>query len=134
MPVYSFKCENCGHRQTIVDSIINCPEWNVQCQNCPEYAHRDLQEDSPGASAFKPYVEENFDGQDREVTSGSQRDQLCKQFGVTYDSAARSQSRQVGTEPTVSDKMVKEILDETQGGKILPKDVQEACQAASTDD
>jgi len=37
--------------------------------------------------SFKPYVEEHMTGKPIEITSSKQRDQLCKQHGVTYDKA-----------------------------------------------
>tara|TARA_R110000782_G_scaffold211669_6_gene299846 strand:- start:2414 stop:2764 length:351 start_codon:yes stop_codon:yes gene_type:complete len=39
-----------------------------------------------GVGVFKPYNEENFTGKTIEITSSSQRDALCEQHGLSYDS------------------------------------------------
>ena len=47
-------------------------------------------ENNPGlgasAQVFNPYIESDFTGKPIEVTTPDQRDALCKEHGVTYDS------------------------------------------------
>tara|TARA_R110000803_G_scaffold17804_3_gene47859 strand:+ start:336 stop:635 length:300 start_codon:yes stop_codon:yes gene_type:complete len=95
---------------------------------------RHLQNELSKVAPFQPYEEDNFDGKKVEVTSPQHRDELCQKHGLTYDSVNISQRKAEVEDPLISEETIKNVIEETQGGKILPQDVQEACAKPTTDD
>lgn len=135
MPLYPYKCDSCSHAEDLLRRMIDAPPWVTICPSCGfETFRRDMEAGAPAVSAFSPYVEDNFDGTPVEVTSSKQRDALCEQHGMTYDRVSNLKKADPDVDVGLDEKMVESILEETQGGKILPKDVQEACKTPGSDD
>ncbi len=136
MPNYAFKCKACEHATLLFALMADCPPQEIDCGvcGCEKGLKRDYQEELSKVKAFQPYMEENFDGKLVDVTSPGQRDKLCKKYGLTYDGMHRSQAHAPVPQEVVTDQMIKDVLEETQGGKILPDDVKKACEAATDSD
>lgn len=101
MPIYKFTCD-AGHITEEYRPVSDYVEY-VRCaypiQRVSAGNHKlSTKRSSCGLRAniticanlqvntFKPYVEENMTGKPIHITSKDQRDQLCKQHGVSYDS------------------------------------------------
>jgi len=118
MPLYSYKCENCMFETETMARMESPPAWVRLCPKCGfEKLTRDLGADSPKVGNFEHYVEEGFNGKPIDVTSPKQRDALCEQHGVTYDSRNSSQRRRPSADFEISEEDTRAILTETEGGK-----------------
>lgn len=129
MPIYCFKCEACGTIGEVLGSMRRSIQSVIKCSKCGGPAIRNFQSELAKAKPFQPYTEENFDGKSVDVTSSRHRDRLCKKHGVTYDSMSKSQARVPQVDLGLSEGQLQDIIEETQGGKILPDDVKEACKS-----
>lgn len=89
MPLYCFKCWECGAEQDVFRPMAKAPK-SLQCKSCKGRMSLDYSRLGVQTNAFKPYIEVNFDGSPIHVTSPAQRDALCERFGVTYDKADSS--------------------------------------------
>lgn len=96
MPLYRFMCKanHITEQQRSVTKFveyIKCRHWvpvsvnNIGSELCGKRAVLMLPK-SLHVQTFKPYVEENFTGKPIHIETQAQRDKLCKQHGVTYDS------------------------------------------------
>lgn len=81
MPIYVFTCPK-GH---VTEQYRPVSKYTskIRCK-CKRKATITVT-NSLYVRTFKPYVEENFNGKPIEITSSEQRERLCKQHHVTYD-------------------------------------------------
>lgn len=122
MPLYVMRCDECGHQTEIVASINGrpLPDYPLVCPACNELSFwRDFQAEAPvNSKTFQPYIETNFNGASIEVTGPEQRDRLCEEHGVTYDSFSPSSVKPAQAEFDIDDSEAKDIIDRVKAGKI----------------
>jgi len=86
MPTYAYYCTRCGaeaESYRTMDSRLDAPTCGRCCKPMELDFSATVQEQR--VDCFHPYVEEHFGPKPVEVTSRAQRDQLCKDTGLTYD-------------------------------------------------
>lgn len=121
MPIYPFKCDNCGHKWEIFRKMSNSPGDKRQCVKCKKTAYRDYAEQRTQVTAWDPYVEENLlpGGRPVEIRSRAQRDALLEKHGVTYDRLPPEDQRH---DPTpnfeLSDDECHDIVERVKYGKV----------------
>jgi putative FmdB family regulatory protein len=77
MPLYDYKCNECGLEFEEIRKIID--RYNAECPKC-----KGSVEIIPKAKLqiFKPFINEDFDGTPILVESKAHYKQLCKKHGV----------------------------------------------------
>jgi len=82
MPLYEFECEPCGVTEEFFASMAKGPPKGKKCRSCESPLVRVW---SSRVDAFKTYTENNMQGGPVEITTKEQRDRLCREQNVSYD-------------------------------------------------
>lgn len=83
---YTYECSNRHSVYIEVHPDSRKPGWK-KCPECKQKAHRVFGfQTSPNCGVFQSYVEKDLPGGTVEITSAAQRDRLCQEHNVTYDS------------------------------------------------
>lgn len=81
MPVYPFECDECGQTDAVFAKMDDCgAEQMCLCGHEMRRVYGRV-----NVEVFKPFIEEGFDGKPIEITSKAQRDALCAQHNMSYD-------------------------------------------------
>lgn len=92
MPLYVFKCWDCGERVEVFRKQMKAPR-GILCPSCGDPIEQDYSSKAVRADVFNPYIEEGFHNLPIEITSRQQRDQLCGEHMATYDRVSNPRVR-----------------------------------------
>lgn len=110
MPIYEYECPS-GHITEGFHSMASYPA-SCCCGSCDAQANIIISK-RQYINTFKPYVDENFNGEPIEITSFRQRDELCKKHSLTYDSSryVRKPKPKSAVEDVTLDQVKKAVED-----------------------
>ena len=84
MTLRKYECDVCGRMES---REVPISERSPRLIHCGEYMSQVFGvQTKPNTGILQPYVEENLPGGPVEITTASQRDRLCEEHGVSYDS------------------------------------------------
>lgn len=108
MPIYVFKCRNCG---STFEQYRRMADFSRQAI-CDCRGLSDLVvNNTVNISIFNPYVENNMAPEPIRIESKRQRDALCEKYGVTYDSSKYVRpSKYVAATDTITEKETETII------------------------
>lgn len=111
MPTYVFKCRRCDSVFEQYRPLANFSRQALcDCDGLSDLVVTPTVQ----ASVFTPYVERNMTREPIRIESKQQRDALCEQHGVTYDSAkyVRRQPPPAAVD-TMSEAEIKTVIEQS---------------------